>query len=99
LNGPNSDSYTNGCLIPGVTSTGITTKTVTRIDWSSKSLNGSLPESLYTLTNLTVLGLSYNRLLSGSISSSIGNLKQLTQLFFNLHNIIVIKIEILRSIT
>ncbi|KAK1430079.1 hypothetical protein QVD17_12579 [Tagetes erecta] len=53
---------------------------VTIIKLSSMGLNGMLPENIGQLTELQILDLSYNKGLSGPLTSAIGDLKKLTTL-------------------
>ena len=52
---------------------------IASINLDNKQLNGSIPSSISSLSNLSTLSLSYNSL-SGSIPSSIGNLSNLISL-------------------
>jgi len=68
------------CTVPmaGVTCDSTKTK-VTGLDWSFKSLTGSIPSEIGNLVDLTNIYFISNQL-SGSIPASIGNLKSLTNL-------------------
>lgn len=64
---------------------GVTTNVnglVTKLDLSGKGLNGTVPESIGNLVNLTYLNLGWNDELTGPIPESIGNLVNLTHLAF-----------------
>ncbi|KAJ4836818.1 hypothetical protein Tsubulata_045002, partial [Turnera subulata] len=53
---------------------------VINVTLSAMGLKGQLPEEISSLSELEILDLSYNKYLSGSLPSSIGNLKKLKNL-------------------
>lgn len=54
--------------------------TVTELSLRNGGLNGALPESIFTISTLTLLDLGYNSGLTGSIPTSLARLNQLKKL-------------------
>ena len=54
---------------------------VTRIDWRSMDVCGTMPAEIGALSALTVLNLSHNKRLSGELPKELGNLTSLTKLW------------------
>lgn len=65
-----------GSLPPEI---GLGLETLQNIKLDGNQITGSIPEEIYTLTDLRSLSIPFNKL-SGSISPSIGNLQELTSL-------------------